>query len=316
MKRRTFLKITARAAAVAGVVGADPRRASASPPVPIVDTHQHLWDLNVLNLPWVRSSTTLNRSFLPADYQRATAGLNVVRAVYMEVAAPPEQQQREAEYIVALCARSNTPTCAAVIGGQPTAAGFRAYITRFAGSPFVKGVRHGFSGVTDALVRGVRLLGELGMCFDICVPASRLGEGVQLVERCPDTRFVVDHCGNADPTAFVVPAGANPAHDPDRWRRHMAALAGHKNVVCKISGIVARAPKDTWTAADLAPIVNHCLEVFGPDRVLFGSDWPVCTRVARYREWVVALREIVAGRNAEFQRKLFHDNAVRFYGLA
>ena len=94
----------------------------------------------------------------------------------------------------------------------------------------------------------------------------------------------------------------------------MEVLAGKKNVVCKISGIVARAPRG-WTAADLAPIVNHCLQVFGPDRVMFGSDWPVCTRGATYRQWVQALKEIVQNRGEEEKRKLFHDNAVKFYGL-
>ncbi|HYW80138.1 MAG TPA: amidohydrolase family protein, partial [Thermoguttaceae bacterium] len=73
--------------------------------------------------------------------------------------------------------------------------------------------------------------------------------------------------------------------------------------------------KVTWTADDLAPTVEHCLEVFGPDRVVFGGDWPVCTRVASLRQWITALRQIIAGRPEEEQRKLLHDNAVRFYGL-
>ena len=95
----------------------------------------------------------------------------------------------------------------------------------------------------------------------------------------------------------------------------MAKLAEKKNTVCKISGIVARAPKGSWTAEDLAPIIDHCLQVFGPDRVLFGSDWPVCTRVATLRDWVQALKEVIRSRSETEQRKLLHDNAVRFYGL-
>lgn len=315
IKRRTFLKVAARTAMVTGVLGAGNRRAAANTPLPIVDTHQHLWDLHILTLPWVASSTELNRSFLPDDYRQATARLNVVKAVYMEVAAPSHQQLVEAEWIIELCQRAGTPTCAAVIGGEPEADGFHAYISRFAGSPFIKGVRHGFTSVTDALIKGIRLLGELGMCFDICVGPEQLGEGVQLVARCPDTRFVVDHCGNADPKAFAAAPGAAPSHSPERWRRHMAALAAKKNVVCKISGVVASAVQGAWTADDLAPIINHCLDVFGPDRVMFGSDWPVCTRVASYDQWVGALMEVVRTRSEDTQRKLWHDNAVRFYSL-
>ena len=107
-----------------------------------------------------------------------------------------------------------------------------------------------------------------------------------------------------------------PGHQADQWRREIAQLAKRRNVVCKISGIVAQAPKESWTADHLAPIINHCLEVFGPDRVVFGSDWPVCTRVAALREWVAALKEVIQNRPKADQRKLLHDNAVRFYGLA
>ena len=92
----------------------------------------------------------------------------------------------------------------------------------------------------------------------------------------------------------------------------MQELANCPNVVCKISGIVARAPTD-WTADHLAPIVNHCLDTFGPDRVMFGSDWPVCRLRASYRQWVDALWQIVATRSESDRRKLFHDNAVKFY---
>jgi predicted TIM-barrel fold metal-dependent hydrolase len=173
--------------------------------------------------------------------------------------------------------------------------------------------------LTEAFMRGVRLLGEYAMSFDLCIPAGQLADGAKLVESCPGTRFIVDHCGNADPKAFRPATGGQkkgrPSHDPDQWRRDMARLARAKNTVCKISGIVARAPKGTWRAEDLAPVINHCLDSFGPDRVMFGSDWPVCTRVASYRQWVTALKDVVRGRSHEQQRKLFHDNAVRFYGL-
>jgi L-fuconolactonase len=94
----------------------------------------------------------------------------------------------------------------------------------------------------------------------------------------------------------------------------MDQLAARPNVICKISGIIARVPQP-WSAEDLAPIVNHCLDAFGLERVIFGSDWPVCLTGAPLREWVAALRQIIAARPADQQRKLLHDNAVRFYGL-
>jgi predicted TIM-barrel fold metal-dependent hydrolase len=92
----------------------------------------------------------------------------------------------------------------------------------------------------------------------------------------------------------------------------MAALADRDNVVCKISGIVARAPKN-WTPAELAPIINYCLDRFGPNRVMFGGDWPVCKLGASYRQWVDGLKAVIADRPLVQQKKLLHDNAAAFY---
>ncbi|NLF69275.1 MAG: amidohydrolase family protein [Candidatus Anammoximicrobium sp.] len=289
---------------------------------PIVDTHQHLWDLEVVRPPWLKGSELLNRRFAMPEYREATRGLNVVKAVYMEVAVDPRDHVTEAEHVIGLCRSKQHPTVAAVIGGRPASDEFGDYLARFKGNPYVKGVRQVLHGATpaghcvsDEYVRGIRLLGDAGLSFDLCLRAADLKDGAKLTELCPDTRFIVDHCGNADPKAFAArPDGGKPSHDPAAWKRDMDALAKRDNVICKISGIVASAPKD-WTAADLAPIVNHCLDAFGPDRVVFGGDWPVCLKGATYRQWVLALREIVASRPAAEQRKLWHDNAVRFYGL-
>ena len=145
------------------------------------------------------------------------------------------------------------------------------------------------------------------------------GDAVALVEQCPDTLFIVDHCGNADPqivSGDVEPDLENPfSHDRQQWMDDMQALGAHDNVVCKLSGIVARAPQG-WKAETLAPTVEHCIASFGADGVVFGGDWPVCTLGAPLGEWVAALRQIVKGHSEEDQRRILHDNAVRLYGLA
>jgi L-fuconolactonase len=190
-------------------------------------------------------------------------------------------------------------------------------------NPYVRGVRQVLHGPTppgfclgETFVQSVRLLGELGLSYDLCLRPAELADAVKLVEQCPDTRFIVDHCGNADPKAFL-PAqrrdGAPPSHDPDAWRRNMAALARRERVVCKISGVVAQVPRPDWTPDDLAPVIHHCLDSFGPDRVVFGSDWPVCRLGAELAQWVQALKELVRSRSENEQRKLFHDNAQRIY---
>lgn len=295
---------------------------------PIVDTHQHLWNLDAFRLPWLADAPALARTFSTADYLEATAGLGVVKAVYMEVDVAPEQQAAEAEAIIKLCAESDTPTVAAVISGRPAEPGFEGYIRRFAAYPAVVGVRQVLHVpeappglcLTPQYVRNVQLLGELGLSFDICMRPAELVDAVELAAQCLDTRFVIDHCGNGDPYIIAGSEAENPkgpfAHTQEGWMEDMEALASLPNTICKISGIIART-RPGWSAADLAPAVNHCLDSFGPDRVVFGGDWPVCNLGAgsSYAAWVNALQSIVARRNRRQQAALFHDNAVAFYGL-
>ena len=289
---------------------------------PIIDTHQHLWDLNIFRLPWLKAGGELARSFTQADYEEATRGLGIAKAVYMEVAVAPEQKLAEAEYIVKVCADRGNPTCAAVIGGLILEDGFKDYIMRFAGSPYIKGVRRALNNPRqfedDRLIQNLRLLGSLNMSFDLVIPPRLIAQAAKLVERCGDTRFILDHCGNADPLAFTADLdwGRKPQHDADAWKRDIETLAARPNTICKISGIIARVPKGQATAEVLSPIVNHCLYTFGPDRVIFASDWPVCTRGAPLHMWVNLLREIVKHRPSGQKRKLFWSNANNFYSLA
>jgi len=295
--------------------------------IPIVDTHQHLWDLEQFSLPWLADVEALNDNYRMDDYQRATAESGVAKTVYMEVDVAPEQRLAEVNFVSDLCARDDNPMAGAVISGSPGDAGFADYMARFSDNAYVKGVRqvlHVPSAARGAcveprFVEGMHLLGSMGKCFDLCMRPSELGDAVALVEQCPDTLFIVDHCGNADPQVVsgdVEPDLENPfSHDRQQWMDDMQALGAHANVVCKLSGIVARAPQG-WTAETLAPTVEHCIASFGADGAVFGGDWPVCTLGAPLGEWVAALRQIVKGHSEEDQRRILHDNAVRLYGLA
>ena len=282
--------------------------------LPIVDTHQHLWDLSKFRLPWIKEGAPLAKSYLPSDYAQATAGLNIVKAIYMEVDLDPAQQIQEAEYVIDLCKRKVGSTVAGVISGRPAADGFKDYITRFKDSPYIKGVRQvlhvpetpaGYC-LDPKFIRGIQLLGELGMSFDLVFRHPELGDAAKLIDACPDTRFILDHCGNGDVQS----------KDRTQWQKDMAAIGKRKNVVGKVSGFIVTAKPYAWAVDQLAPIVDHTLDVFGPDRVMFGGDWPVCTLTATYKQWFDALQAIVKNRPEAEQRKLFHDNAVRFYGLA
>ena len=290
---------------------------------PIIDTHQHLWDLDTFRLPWQKGEPeVLRRSYVTSDYLEAISGTSITKAVYMEVNVAPEQEVEEAEHVIGLCEDPNARTAAAIIAARLGDPGFQDHLAKFGPNPFVKGIRHVLHQeqakrglcLTTPFVEGVETLSEFQLHFDVCIRPGELADAAKLADRCPDTKIIIDHCGNGDPKAFMEDPPARPQHEANGWRRDMDTLAALPNVICKISGIVARAPKD-WGPEHLAPIVNHCLDAFGPDRVIFGSDWPVCLLAASLRNWVGALREIVANRSADEERKLFHDNAARLYDL-
>lgn len=282
--------------------------------IPIIDTHQHLWDVNKFKLAWITPDSELNRCYLPADYATASEGLNIVKTVYMEVDVVEAQQAEEARWVLDLCERDGATPCAAVISGRPASEGFAKYLDQFRDRKALKGVRRVLhspatpSGtcLEPAFVAGMRALGERGLSFDLCIKPAELPNVGRLLDRCKGTSFILDHCGNP----------SLKDKDLSTWKADLARVAERKNLACKVSGFIATATKGEWKADDLAPIINAVLDTFGPDRVMFGGDWPVCTSGASLHEWVSALQAVVSGRPEAERRKLFHDNAVRVYRLA
>jgi L-fuconolactonase len=324
--RRTFLQASAAVAVAASTPLISAADQNSEKLIPAVDTHQHLWDLSKLQLPWLKGAPeVLSRTYGLKEYAEATRGLNVVQAVYMEVDVRPEDHVLEAQMLVDICRSGKSPTVAAVISGRPGLPTFEQYIRKLAQSPEIRGVRQVLHSETAPrgmcleaqFVRSVQLLGELGLSFDLCMRPQELSDGITLAKQCPGTRFILDHCGNADPAAFLAKALPNtsPKHDVQKWRDEIAGLADCSNVICKISGVIASAPKDVPFTDSLAPIINHCLDSFGPDRVIFGGDWPVCLLGASYREWITTLRTLIANRPLADQKKLLHENARQFYKL-
>jgi len=296
-----------------------------SPDALIIDTHQHLWDRSMISPPWIKGAPeVLRHDYVTADYVKATAGLNV-KAIYMEVDVAPSDHIKEADGIVAQCRAGKTPTIAATIGGRPASDDFESYVKRYAGNGIVKGLRQVLHGpstppgfcLSKDFVRGVRTLGKHRLNFELTMRPTELHDAVKLIKQCPETRFVLDHCGNGDPKAFnpKLGPGLKRGCTVGEWKRGIDAVAAQPGVMCKISGIVAFVPPGQWHAEDLAPVVNHCLDAFGPDRVFFGGDWSVCFLGSSLRGWVDALKQIVSSRSASEQRKLWSGNAIRFYDL-
>ncbi len=282
----------------------------------IVDTHQHLWDLSKFRLPWIDDEPRLANSFLMSDYLAATAGLGITKTIYMEVDMAEEQHLAEVDYVGQLCQADDNPMDAAVVSGRPGQSGFREYLAELKKRPFVKGVRRVLHVpetppghcLEENFIADIRAIGDAGLRFDICIRRKELPDAEKLIAACPNTRFILDHCGNADVRASRV--------DQAQWKRDIEAIVRHDNVMCKVSGFILTVGDRPWSADDLAPIVNHVFDAFGPDRVMFGGDWPVCTLSVTLAQWIEALKQVVKERSDADQRKLFHDNAAQFYGLS
>jgi len=283
-------------------------------PMPIVDAHVHLWDPAYIRIPWLDASALLNQRYGLNEYRQHTDGIEVAAFVYVQVDAAPAYGLIEAQW-VADQARAD-PRLQAIVAWAPIADGLRArsYLDALVRiDPRIKGVRRLLQGESDPafclrpdFVRGVRLLAEYGLSFDICIYHHQLASVVELVRQCPDVSFMLDHFGK--------PGVAAGLHEP--WRAQIVELAALPNVMCKVSGLVTEADHQSWSRADLAPYVEHVLAAFGEDRVAFGSDWPVVLLAGGYRRWVETLSELTAQLAPTAQRKLWADNARRFYRLA
>ncbi|HEY2930371.1 MAG TPA: amidohydrolase [Acidobacteriota bacterium] len=276
----------------------------------IIDTHRHLWDLDLFSYSWCRNIPALNRSFRMNDYREAIQHLNVTKSVHLEADVDEPWMLQETRHILALAAQDNLLQ-GVVACCRPEKKSFRAYLDQIAGEPALKGVRRVLHTQPDELsqsslfIENIRSLADYGLCFDICVLARQLPLAFQLVRACPDVSFILDHCGNP----LIREGLAKP------WRAQMGEMALLPNLVCKISGIVTNADLDHWSTENLRPYVEHVLERFGWDRVIFGSDWPVCTLAASLTEWVEALMKITGTASLQDQEKLFWRNAERIYRL-
>lgn len=275
----------------------------------LVDTHQHLWDLERFPYSWTEGIPVLHRSFLIDDYLEASADAGIAKSVFVECDVDPPHLVDEARWVAGLAGAH--PTIAGMVAsGRPESDGFEAHLETLEELPLMRGLRRVLHTQPDELSRqskfreNLRRLPAHGFTFDLCVLSRQLPVAIELVRSCPEVDFVLDHCGVPD-----VKGG-----EMDPWREDIRTLAGCGNVVaCKVSGLVAYADPEAWTVDDLRPWFEHVIDCFGWDRVVWGGDWPVCTLSATLSEWVDATRRLTAGASDDERGLLFHRNAERIY---
>lgn len=276
----------------------------------MVDSHVHLWDPRRFRMPWLDDIDALRRPFGMETFVQHTRGLPLEQLVYVQVDTTPAYGWLEARWAV-----QQDPPLAGVVAWAPIDDGpiVASYLTALKElGPRIKGVRRLLQSEPDPdllvapdLLRGLRLLTEYDLSFDICIRHQQLARAIDMVRACPETQFILDHLGKPDVRAGLL----HP------WRDQLAELAQLSNVVCKVSGVVTEADHERWTVADLEPYVAHTLQVFGEDRVLFGGDWPVVTLAAEYSRWVATLQQLTSALSPAAKRKLWADNARRVYRL-
>lgn len=273
----------------------------------ILDTHLHLVYPDRFSYPWLANVPAINRAWSAEAYFAEAVPLGVESALHMEVDVAEGDIDAESRFMVGV-----HPRVVGVISAcRPEHDDFATRLERIAANPKVRGLRRILHESDDGLSQtplfreNVRTLTGRGLTFDLCVRTDQLPLARALVDAAPDVQFVLDHCGVPDMTAETFPA----------WQRDIATLAERPNVAGKVSGIIAYGGPE-WSVATLRPYVEHMIASFGWDRVVWGSDHPVCTRQATLTQWVEATRMLLAGASADEQANLLHRNAERIYAPA
>lgn len=277
----------------------------------IIDTHLHLIDLSALRYPWLGGVPALNRDFSHQEYATQARRAGIEAALHMEVDVDPADIQTETNQVKTQSLEKGSLLRGAIASCRPEEAGFAAYIERQQADPFVKGFRRVLHVMPDELSESalfrenIKRLAGTGLTFDLVVLPHQIPHAIMLADLAPDVQFVLDHCG--------VPDIKGNAEHP--WREHMVEIARRPNVIGKISGVVAYADAGSWTVESLRPYVEHTIGSFGWDRVVWGSDWPVCTLGGGLATWVAATHALIAGASPDERTKLLSANARRMWKL-
>ncbi len=277
-----------------------------------VDAHHHMWDLAVRDQPWTADpglAETLHRTFTLDDLQPLTAKAGIEASVLVQTITVAE----ETPEFLAL-AEAN-PLVRAVTGWtdltKPDVSDTLDGLKESHGGRWLKGIRHQVQGepdpewlIRDDVLRGLKAVGEAGLVYELLTLPHQLPAAIEAIRRLPETSFVLDHCSKPPITTGEL----------EPWATRLRTLASLPNVTCKLSGLVTEASEE-WTVDDLRPYVDTVLAAFGPERLMFGSDWPVCLLHATYAQVVEATEQLIEGLDQAERDGVWGATAARVYGI-
>lgn len=277
---------------------AEPRR---------IDAHQHYWRYEPARHAWITDDMrAIRRDFLPGQAAPLLAGAGLEGAIAVQA----DQTESETDFLLAL-ADQNTLILGVVGWIDLRAPDLDDQLARWKSRTALKGFRHIAQAeaddflARDDIARGVARLGEHGFSYDILIFPRQLAAAEQLVARCPGVRFVLDHCAKPPIARGEI----------TEWRAGLQRLARHPNVCCKVSGLVTEATT-AWDYGDLLPYLDCVADAFGPDRLMFGSDWPVCLVAAEYERVHEVVQRFSERLTSAERDAVFGGTAASFYRLS
>jgi len=272
----------------------------------IIDAHHHFWRYNAREYGWI-SNDALRRDFLPNDLKKEidAAGINGV------VSVQARQTTEETQWLLDLAERNDF--IRGVVGWAPLVSpDVQADLERFAARRKLKGVRHVLQDEPDKdyMLRpdfdhGVGLLKNLNLRYDILIYERHLPQAIRLVDRHPTLTFILDHIAKPKIGENVI----------SPWKQNLRELSRRPNVYCKLSGMVTEADHQNWTPRQLTPYMEAALEAFGPRRLMFGSDWPVCLLACTYQRWYEIVKDFASRLSPAEQDRLLGETAAEAYGI-
>jgi L-fuconolactonase len=275
--------------------------------VNLVDAHHHLWDPTRREYDWMAGLDPIQRPYTESDLR----AVSPATATILVQTVPSLEETREF-----LAVAESSPLVAGVVGWvdltAPDVADEIAALRAAPGGHALVGIRHQAQDEPDPewllrpeVVQGIREVAAAGLTYDVLVQPAQHDAAIALADAVPGVRLVLDHAGK--------PAIATGEYEP--WAAFLSSLAMRPNVFCKLSGLVTEADWTKWTVEELKPYADHVLASFAPDRVMFGSDWPVCELAATYDQVYEAAQTLTAGLSTSDQEEVFAGTATRAYPL-
>ena len=280
----------------------------------MIDTHIHLLEPDRFTYEWTKGFPALSGRFDLSDYQKASADTGIQAGVFMEVDC--EESADEARYFCSLAEQPGGLIQAVVASVRPESPDFERNLEAIA-HPRLTGIRRVLHTQPDELSKSslfrenVSRLGALGLSFDLCVLQRQLPLALDLVRACPQTTFILDHCGVPEISGNDAPAGTGFL----AWKKSLRSLAAEPNVNGKISGITANAPEPLRNAPGLRPYTNEMLEAFGPTRLVWGGDWPVVNLGDGLLAWSNITRELLSEMTPDERTLILSTNAKKIYRI-